>query len=113
MDEPLLGLSPLLQADLARAIKGIRQQGITILVTEQFARTLLPVIDRGYVIENGILVLFGTGKELLNRSMNKKWSILFTTIIIVLLIAPHSGRPQDEGPEFISAPAAGILLRRN
>lgn len=67
MDEPLLGLSPLLQRDLTRAIRQIRKEGVTILVTEQFARPLLPVIDRGYVIENGILVLFGTGKELLNN----------------------------------------------
>jgi branched-chain amino acid transport system ATP-binding protein len=67
MDEPLLGLSPLLQKDLTRAIKQIRQEGVTILVTEQFARPLLPIIDRGYVIENGILVLFGTGKELMEN----------------------------------------------
>jgi len=40
---------------------------VTILVTEQFARPLLPIIDRGYVIENGILVLFGTGQELMNN----------------------------------------------
>jgi branched-chain amino acid transport system ATP-binding protein len=64
MDEPLLGLSPLLQADLIRAIKDIRRQGITVLVTEQFARPLIPVIDRGYVIENGILVFAGTRQEL-------------------------------------------------
>jgi branched-chain amino acid transport system ATP-binding protein len=67
MDEPLLGLSPLLQADLARAIKDIRQKGITVLVTEQFARTLLPIIDRGYVIENGMLVFAGTQKELFDN----------------------------------------------
>jgi len=67
MDEPLLGLSPVLQKDLTRAIKQIRGEGVTILVTEQFARPLLPIIDRGYVIENGILVLFGTGKELMDN----------------------------------------------
>lgn len=67
MDEPLLGLSPVLQRDLRRAIKQIRKEGVTILVTEQFARPLLPIIDRGYVIENGILVLFGTGQELMNN----------------------------------------------
>jgi branched-chain amino acid transport system ATP-binding protein len=67
MDEPLLGLSPVLQRDLTRAIKQIREEGVTILVTEQFARPLLPIIDRGYVIENGILVLFGTGQELMNN----------------------------------------------
>ena len=67
MDEPLLGLSPLLQRDLTRAVKQIQSEGVTILVTEQFARPLLPVIDRGYVIESGILVLFGTGQELMGN----------------------------------------------
>jgi branched-chain amino acid transport system ATP-binding protein len=67
MDEPLLGLSPLLQKDLIRAAKQIRLEGVTILVTEQFARPLLPVIDRGYVIENGIPILSGTGKELMDN----------------------------------------------
>jgi branched-chain amino acid transport system ATP-binding protein len=67
MDEPLLGLSPLLQHDLARAIKKIRGEGVTLLVTEQFARPLLPIIDRGYVIENGIPVLSGTGQELMDN----------------------------------------------
>ena len=67
MDEPLLGLSPMLQADLARAVKNIRQEGITVLVTEQFARTLLPIIDRGYVIENGMLVFAGTRQELFDN----------------------------------------------
>ena len=64
MDEPLLGLSPALQADLARAVRDIRQEGITVLVTEQFARPILPIIDRGYVIENGMLILGGTRQEL-------------------------------------------------
>ena len=67
MDEPLLGLSPVLQRDLRRAIKQIREEGVTILVTERFARPLLPIIDRGYVIENGTLVLFGTGRELMDN----------------------------------------------
>jgi len=67
MDEPLLGLSPVLQRDLTRAIKQIRGEGVTILVTEQFARPLLPIIDRGYVIENGIPVLSGTGRELMDN----------------------------------------------
>jgi branched-chain amino acid transport system ATP-binding protein len=67
MDEPLLGLSPVLQRDLRRAIKQIQREGVTILVTEQFARPLLPIIDRGYVIENGILVLSGSGQELMDN----------------------------------------------
>lgn len=67
MDEPLLGLSPLLQEDLVRSIQDIRRQGITMLVSEQFARPLMPIIDRGYIIENGILVFEGTQKELMDN----------------------------------------------
>jgi branched-chain amino acid transport system ATP-binding protein len=67
MDEPLLGLSPALQQDLIRATRQIRIEEITILVSEQFARPLLPIIDRGYVIENGTLVLHGTGQELMEN----------------------------------------------
>jgi len=67
MDEPLLGLSPLLQADLARAVVEIRRRGITVLLSEQFARPIMPILDRGYVIENGILVLSGTRDELMNN----------------------------------------------
>jgi len=67
MDEPLLGLSPALQHDLIRAIKQIRGEQVTIVVAEQFARPLLPIIDRGYVIENGTLVLKGTGGELMEN----------------------------------------------
>jgi len=41
--------------------------GITVLMTEQFARPVLPIIHRGYVIENGMLTLSGTGKELMDN----------------------------------------------
>ena len=64
LDEPLLGLSPAMQSSLIQAIKQIRKEGITVLVAEQFARPLLPIVDRGYVIENGMLTLQGTGEEL-------------------------------------------------
>lgn len=64
LDEPLLGLSPFMQKSLIGAIRQIREQGITVLVTEQYARPLLPVVDRGYVIQNGMLTLEGTGREL-------------------------------------------------
>lgn len=64
LDEPLLGLSPLLQSHLAQAMKEICQRGVTLVVTEQFARPLLPVIHRGYVISNGILMMEGSRQEL-------------------------------------------------
>jgi branched-chain amino acid transport system ATP-binding protein len=68
LDEPLLGLSPMLQSMLVDAIKSLRKEsGITILITEQFARPILPFIERGYVIENGMLALSGTGEELMDN----------------------------------------------
>lgn len=68
LDEPLLGLAPALQTDLIKAVKRIRDSmGVTILVTEQFARPLLPIIDRGYVVENGMLCLSGSRDELMNN----------------------------------------------
>jgi branched-chain amino acid transport system ATP-binding protein len=68
LDEPLLGLSPMLQTMLVDAIKNLRKEsGITILITEQFARPILPFIERGYVIENGMLALSGTGEELMDN----------------------------------------------
>ena len=68
LDEPLMGLSPAIEARLARAIKDInRQTGITILITEQYARPILPIIDYGYVLENGGAVLEGTAQELMEN----------------------------------------------
>lgn len=68
LDEPLLGLSPLMQSALVQAIKNMRDEsGITILITEQFARPILPMIDKGYVIENGMLALTGSGEDLMDN----------------------------------------------
>lgn len=68
LDEPLMGLSPQIEARLARAIKDINEQtGITILITEQYARPILPIIDYGYVLENGGAVLEGTTDELMDN----------------------------------------------
>jgi branched-chain amino acid transport system ATP-binding protein len=66
LDEPLLGLSPLLQSEVVRAAREIAKRGVTVVVAEQYARPVLPIVDRGYVIENGSLVVSGTGAELLN-----------------------------------------------
>jgi branched-chain amino acid transport system ATP-binding protein len=65
MDNPARRV--LLQGELARAIRDIRGRGITVLVTEQFARPIMPIIDRGYVIENGLFVLEGTKEELMDN----------------------------------------------
>jgi branched-chain amino acid transport system ATP-binding protein len=68
LDEPLLGLSPMMQTTLLDAIKMIRDDtGLTIVITEQFARPILPMIDHGYVIENGMLSMEGSGEELMDN----------------------------------------------
>jgi len=65
LDEPLLGLAPAVQVKLIESIVAIRKDaGVTMLICEQFARPILPIIDRGYVLENGMLALQGTGAEL-------------------------------------------------
>jgi branched-chain amino acid transport system ATP-binding protein len=68
LDEPLLGLSPAIQYVLAKSIKEIRDQlGIAIIVSEQYARPIMPIIDYGYILENGASVVQGTKHELLDN----------------------------------------------
>ncbi|CAB1078850.1 ABC transporter [Alkalispirochaeta odontotermitis] len=68
LDEPLLGLSPMMQQAVIEAIVRLREtSGITVLLSEQFARPVLPLIDRGYVVENGMLAMYGTGAELMDN----------------------------------------------
>ena len=65
MDEPSLGLAPLLVKEIFRIIQEINRQGVTILLIEQNANAALRIADRGYVLETGRIVLEGTGQELL------------------------------------------------
>ncbi len=68
LDEPLLGLSPLMEAMLARSVRDINlQTRITILISEQYARPILPIIHHGYILENGGAVLEGTSQELMDN----------------------------------------------
>lgn len=68
LDEPLLGLSPLMEEILVQAVKDINEQtAITILIAEQYARPILPIIDYGYVLENGGAVLEGSSQELMEN----------------------------------------------
>jgi branched-chain amino acid transport system ATP-binding protein len=66
LDEPSLGVAPLLVAEIFRLIVSLRAQGITILLAEQNARQALSIADRGYVFENGRITLSGPSKDLLN-----------------------------------------------
>lgn len=65
MDEPSLGLAPLIVKEIFRIIKEINKQGVTILLIEQNANAALHIADTGYVMETGRITLKGTGKELL------------------------------------------------
>jgi branched-chain amino acid transport system ATP-binding protein len=65
LDEPSLGLAPLLAADILRVVGDLRTSGMTILLVEQNARAALAIADKGYVIETGRIVKSGTGQELL------------------------------------------------
>jgi branched-chain amino acid transport system ATP-binding protein len=68
LDEPLLGLAPSIEIRLAKAIKSINEgTRITIVVAEQYARPVLPIVEYAYVLENGGLVAEGTGSELLEN----------------------------------------------
>lgn len=65
MDEPSLGLAPLIVKEIFRIIQEIHKQGVTILLIEQNANAALKIADVGYVMETGRITLKGTGKELL------------------------------------------------
>jgi branched-chain amino acid transport system ATP-binding protein len=68
LDEPLLGLSPLIQSIMVRSTKEIRnEKGISIIVTEQYARPVLPIVDYAFILENGAAVLEGPRDEVLNN----------------------------------------------
>jgi branched-chain amino acid transport system ATP-binding protein len=68
LDEPLLGLSPLMQTLLARATRTIRdEKGISIIVSEQYARPVIPIVDYGFILENGAAVLEGTREALFSN----------------------------------------------
>ena len=67
LDEPSMGLAPLLIAEIFRIVKSLRDQGITIFLVEQNAHAALSIADVGYVIETGAITLSGPGPELLKN----------------------------------------------
>jgi len=64
LDEPSIGLAPLVVEQMFQAIQSIKESGTTILLAEQNARAALSIADRGYVMENGKIVLEGSRTEL-------------------------------------------------
>lgn len=72
MDEPSLGLAPLVVKGIFDIIKEVNKQGVTVLLIEQNANMALKTADRGYVLETGSITLSGTGAELLANDAVKK-----------------------------------------
>jgi branched-chain amino acid transport system ATP-binding protein len=72
MDEPSLGLAPLIVKSIFEIIQNINKLGVTILLIEQNAKAALEIADYGYVMETGNIVLEGTGSDLLNNDDVKK-----------------------------------------
>lgn len=66
LDEPSMGLAPILIKEIFQIIKNINDKGTTILLVEQNAKMALSIADRAYVIENGKIVMSGTGQELVH-----------------------------------------------
>ncbi|NFV79621.1 ABC transporter ATP-binding protein [Magnetospirillum aberrantis] len=65
LDEPSMGLAPLLVAEIFQTVQDLKRQGTTIFLVEQNATAALAIADRGYVLETGAVVMEGTGAELL------------------------------------------------
>ncbi|MBQ9636225.1 MAG: ABC transporter ATP-binding protein, partial [Acidaminococcaceae bacterium] len=72
LDEPSLGLAPLLVQEIFNIIKEINDSGTTVLLVEENARMALSIADKAYVLETGNITLEGTGKELLNSEAVQK-----------------------------------------
>jgi branched-chain amino acid transport system ATP-binding protein len=88
LDEPSMGLAPLVIRDIFSAIVSLSLSGKTILVVEQNAKAILKIASRGYVMETGSLVLEGTGEELLaNRDVQRAY-----------LGKEYSSIDEDRGP---------------
>ena len=65
-------MAPILVAEIFNIIKRIKKEGVTVLITEQNTKQTLEISDRGYVLENGRVVLSDTGQELLNNDHVKQ-----------------------------------------
>lgn len=72
MDEPSLGLAPLIVKGIFSIIKEINKSGVNVLLIEQNAKAALEISDYGYVMETGVITISGTGKELLANDQVRK-----------------------------------------
>ena len=68
LDEPSMGLAPLVVKDIFKTLAGLHAAGVTILLVEQNARVALAIADRGYVMETGAILMEGAARDLLNNN---------------------------------------------
>jgi branched-chain amino acid transport system ATP-binding protein len=88
LDEPSLGLAPLIVRDIFKTIESLRQTGVTILLVEQNARAALEVADHGYVLEMGEIALHGSAQELAGDPR----------VVETYLGASHADDPVEQTP---------------
>ncbi len=72
MDEPSLGLSPILVAEIAKIIEGLKEAGLSVVLVEQNASLALKLADRGYVLETGTVALEGKSEDLIGNDYVKR-----------------------------------------
>ena len=72
LDEPSLGLAPLIVQEIGRILQDINQQGVTVILVEQNADLALKLVERGYVLENGLITMHGSAEKLANNEHVKK-----------------------------------------
>jgi branched-chain amino acid transport system ATP-binding protein len=72
LDEPSLGLAPIITSKIFKTIREINREGVTVLLVEQNARAALRLSHRGYVLENGVVALEGEGENLLNNEQVRR-----------------------------------------
>ena len=72
MDEPSMGLSPIMVNEIFDIIRAVSESGTTVLLVEQNAKKALAIADRAYVLETGKIALSGDAKELMNNESIKK-----------------------------------------
>ena len=72
LDEPSMGLAPMMAHNVFKTIGRLRDEGVTILLVEQNARAALHISDRAYVMETGKIIMEGPSEELLNHNQIKR-----------------------------------------
>ena len=72
LDEPSLGLAPIIVSKIFKTIKEVNREGVTVLLVEQNARAALKLSNRGYVLENGRVAMQGKGEDLINNEEVRK-----------------------------------------